>query len=179
LSLARGSRRAYYTIDTRREHSQAPAGAGVEADGDAYSIRPIELADLSRGFCEILAQLSPSTPLTEDAFRARFAELAALDADHLVLVAEDASMGRLAGAGSVLVERKFIRRCGLVGHVEDVVVDADARGRGLGERLVRRLVEHARDRGCYKVILNCTPELKGFYAKCGFGEKNVQMGLYF
>jgi glucosamine-phosphate N-acetyltransferase len=79
----------------------------------------------------------------------------------------------------VLVERKFIRRCGTVGHVEDVVVDAAARGRGLGERVVRRLVEHARGRGCYKVILNCTPELTGFYAKVGFEEKNVQMGLYF
>jgi glucosamine-phosphate N-acetyltransferase len=157
----------------------ADAGAGVEADSDAYRIRPIDLADLSRGFCDLLAQLSPSSPFTEDVFRARFDELAALGADHLVLVAEDAATGRLAGAGSVLVERKFIRRCGLVGHVEDVVVDASARGQGLGERLVRCLVEHARERGCYKVILNCTPELMGFYAKCGFVEKNVQMGLYF
>ncbi|GJM98428.1 hypothetical protein PR202_ga15442 [Eleusine coracana subsp. coracana] len=140
----------------------ADAGAGMEADGDAYRIRPLELADLSRGFCELLAQLSPSPPLTEDAFRARFGELAALGADNLVLVAEDASTGHLAGTGSVLVERKFIRRCGLVGHVEDVVVDGAARGRGLGERLVRRLVEHARERGCYKVILNCTPELRAF-----------------
>ncbi|VAI18973.1 unnamed protein product [Triticum turgidum subsp. durum] len=131
------------------------AGAGVDADADAYRIRPLELGDLSKGFCDLLAQLSPSAPLTEDTFRSRFAELA------------------------VLVERKFIRRCGTVGHVEDVVVDAAARGRGLGEGVVRRLVEHARARGCYKVILNCTPELRGFYAKCGFVEKNVQMGLYF
>ncbi|KAL6844782.1 hypothetical protein ACP4OV_025441 [Aristida adscensionis] len=160
------------------EAGDAAAAAGAEADG-AYRIRPLELADLSRGFCDLLAQLSPSPPLAEDAFRARFAELAALGADHLVLVAEDAATGRLAAAGAVLLERKFIRRCGLVGHVEDVVVDAAARGRGLGERLVRRLVEHARGRGCYKVILNCTRELKGFYAKCGFVEKNVQMGLYF
>lgn len=165
------------------EHSHAPTaadtGASVDANGDAYRIRALELADLSRGFCELLTQLSPSPPLTEDAFRVRFAEVAALGADHLVLVAEDAATGRLAGAGSVLVERKFIRRCGLVGHVEDVVVDGAARGQGLGERLVRHLVEHARERGCYKVILNCTPELKGFYSKCGFEEKNVQMGLYF
>ena len=157
----------------------AEAGAGAAAAGDGYTIRPLELSDLSKGFCELLAQLSPSPPLSEEAFRARFAELAALGADHLVLVAEEAATGRLAAAGAILVERKFIRRCGLVGHLEDVVVDAAARGRGLGERLVRRLVEHARGRGCYKVILNCTAELKGFYAKCGFEERNVQMGLYF
>ena len=154
-------------------------GSGAGADADAYSIRPLELGDLSAGFCDLLAQLSPSAPLTEDAFRSRFAELARLGADHLVLVASDAATGRIAAAGAVLVERKFIRRCGTVGHVEDVVVDAAARGRGLGERVVRRLVDHARAQGCYKVILNCTPELTGFYAKCGFVEKNVQMGLYF
>ncbi|XP_052167244.1 glucosamine 6-phosphate N-acetyltransferase 1 [Oryza glaberrima] len=158
--------------------AEAAAGGG-DGDGEAYRIRPLELADISRGFLGLLNQLSPSPPLTEEAFRARFEELAALGADHLVLVAEDAATGRLAAAGAVLVERKFIRRCGRVGHVEDVVVDAAARGRGLGERVVRRLVEHARGRGCYKVILNCTPELTGFYAKCGFVEKNVQMGLYF
>uniref|UniRef100_A0ACD5Y3X4 Uncharacterized protein n=1 Tax=Avena sativa TaxID=4498 RepID=A0ACD5Y3X4_AVESA len=153
--------------------------AGAGDDTDAYRIRPLELGDISKGFCELLAQLSPSAPLTEDAFRNRFAELARLGADHLVLVAEYTATGRLAAAGAVLVERKFIRRCGTVGHVEDVVVDAAARGHGLGERVVRRLVEHAKGRGCYKVILNCTQELTGFYAKCGFVEKNVQMGLYF
>ncbi|KAI4989779.1 hypothetical protein ZWY2020_038142 [Hordeum vulgare] len=155
------------------------AAMASEAGADAYRIRLLELGDLSRGFCDLLAQLSPSEPLTEDSFRSRFAELAALGADHLVLVAEDAGTGHIVAAGAVLVERKFIRRCGTVGHVEDVVVDAAARGRGLGERIVRRLVDHARARGCYKVILNCTPELRGFYAKCGFVEKNVQMGLYF
>ncbi|EAZ45184.1 hypothetical protein OsJ_29827 [Oryza sativa Japonica Group] len=157
----------------------AAEAAAAGGNGEAYRIRPLELAEISRGFLGLLNQLSPLPPLTEEAFRARFEELAALGADHLVLVAEDAATGRLAAAGAVLVERKFIRRCGRVGHVEDVVVDAAARGRGLGERVVRRLVEHARGRGCYKVIINCTPELTGFYAKCGFVEKNVQMGLYF
>ncbi|KAG8057201.1 hypothetical protein GUJ93_ZPchr0002g26547 [Zizania palustris] len=158
--------------------AEAAVGDG-DGDGEVYRIRPLEIADISKGFSDLLSQLSPSAPLTEGAFRARFGELAALGADHLVLVAEDASTGLLAAAGAVLVERKFIRSCGRVGHVEDVVVDAAARGRGLGERVVRRLVEHARARGCYKVILNCTPELRAFYAKCGFVEKNVQMGLYF
>ncbi|XP_040383670.1 glucosamine 6-phosphate N-acetyltransferase 1 [Oryza brachyantha] len=161
------------------EQTLPSAAAAAGGDGEAYLIRPLELADISKGFLDLLNQLSPSPPLAEEAFRARFEELAALGADHLVLVAEDAATGRLAAAGALLVERKFIRRCGRVGHVEDVVVDAAARGRGLGERVVRCLVEHARGRGCYKVILNCTTELTGFYAKCGFVEKNVQMGLYF
>jgi hypothetical protein len=37
----------------------------------------------------------------------------------------------------------------------------------------------SRDAGCYKVILDCTPELLAYYAKCGFVEKGVQMAVYF
>ncbi|KAL5205369.1 hypothetical protein ABZP36_033578 [Zizania latifolia] len=132
-----------YSVQFKVQKTPPAGGGDGEGEGEceSYRIRPLELADISRGFTDLLSQLSPSPPLTEDAFRARFDGLAALGADHLVLVAEDAA------AGAVLVERKFIRSCGRVGHVEDVVVDAAARGRGLGERVVRRLVEHARGRG--------------------------------
>ncbi len=37
-------------------------------------------------------------------------------------------------AGTVLFERKFIRSCGIVGHIEDVVVDSSCRGMRLGQR---------------------------------------------
>jgi len=84
-------------------------------------------------------------------------------------VAEDTSAPerRILATGCLFVERKFLRGGGKVGHVEDVVVDAAARRRGLGLRIVRRLVEIARDAGCYKIILDCTLELRAYYAKCG------------
>ncbi|AQK93187.1 Glucosamine 6-phosphate N-acetyltransferase [Zea mays] len=40
-------------------------------------------------------------------------------------------------------------------------------------------LEISRDSGCYKVILDCTPELRAYYAKCGFVDKGVQMAVYF
>ncbi|KAG8083431.1 hypothetical protein GUJ93_ZPchr0015g6713 [Zizania palustris] len=64
----------------------------------------------------------------EGAFQARFNELAALSTDHLALVAEDTSTGLLDTVGAVLMELKFIRSCGRVGSVEDVVVNAVVRG---------------------------------------------------
>ena len=50
----------------------------------------------------------------------------------------------------MLVERKLIRNAGCAGHVEDVVVDASARGRGVGKALLDALVAKARALGCYK-----------------------------
>ena len=38
------------------------------------------------------------------------------------------------GAATAFFERKFIRSCGLVGHIEDVVVDSSCRGMRLGQR---------------------------------------------
>ena len=42
----------------------------------------------------------------------------------------------MVAAGTLLTELKFIRGCGRVGHIEDVVVDASCRGLKLGQRCV-------------------------------------------
>ena len=68
---------------------------------------------------------------------------------------------------------------GQCGHIEDVVTDVGARGGGLGRRIVEHLTGLARARGCYKVILDCAEDNAGFYAKCGFRRKEVQMVQYF
>jgi glucosamine-phosphate N-acetyltransferase len=156
------------------------SGAAAGTDG-SVQIRRLELADHERGFVVLLSQLSSCPDLTASEFATRFAELAAHGDDHVILVAEDSSAQerRVLATGCLFVERKFLRGGGKVGHVEDVVVDAAARGKGLGLRLVRRLVEIAREAGCYKVILDCTLELRAYYAKCGFVEKGVQMAVYF
>ncbi|RCV08073.1 hypothetical protein SETIT_1G297200v2 [Setaria italica] len=163
--------------------STSPESA-VAAAGDVndpIQIRRLELSDQERGFVDLLSQLSTCPDLTPAEFAMRFAELAAQGDDHVILVAEDPSAPerRILATGCLFVERKFLRGGGKVGHVEDVVVDAAARGRGLGLRIVHRLVGIARDAGCYKVILDCTPELRAYYAKCGFVEKGVQMAVYF
>jgi len=62
-----------------------------------------------------------------------------------------------------------------VGHIEDVVVDAAARGQNLGKRLIEALVAVCRDKGCYKVILDCAEKNVAFYEKCGLTRKEVQM----
>ncbi|KAL5207273.1 hypothetical protein ABZP36_031708 [Zizania latifolia] len=161
--------------------SPESAPAAAETDG-SVQIRRLEVSDREKGFLPLLSQLSACPELTASEFAACFADLAALGDDHVILVAEDPAAAperRILATGCLFVERKFLRGGGKVGHVEDVVVDAAARGRGLGLRVVRRLVEISKEAGCYKVILDCTPELRAYYAKCGFVEKGVQMAIYF
>jgi hypothetical protein len=42
-------------------------------------------------------------------------------------------------------------------------------------RLIEALVDVARQRGCYKVILDCSEANQAFYEKCGLTRKEVQM----
>ena len=76
-------------------------------------------------------------------------------------------------------QAKFIHRAGLAGHIEDVVVDASVRGKGLGKLIIAKLVKVAQVAGCYKVVLDCAASNVGFYEKCGFMQKEVQMAHYF
>ncbi|KAJ6813003.1 glucosamine 6-phosphate N-acetyltransferase-like [Iris pallida] len=141
-----------------------------------YPIRRLAAGDNAKGFTALLSQLSSCPPIPDPDF---LSLLSSLPADHLVCVAEDPSSSRVVATGSCFVERKFFRGCGKVGHIEDVVVDSSVRGKKLGQKVVEYLTEHARSEGCYKVILDCAPENRGFYEKCGFVEKNVQMAIYF
>jgi glucosamine-phosphate N-acetyltransferase len=97
--------------------------------------------------------------------------------DMYVLVAE--KYGKIIGAGSVLIEQKFLRGGSRVGHLEDIVVDSESREKGTGKAIVDSLIEIAKKKGCYKVILNCNNNNVPFYIKCGFKltEHEMRMDL--
>ena len=73
---------------------------------------------------------------------------------YYVIVLEDTREGRVVGAASLLLERKFIHSCGSVGRLEDVVVSEAYRGRQLGKLLVTAANLLAVKLGCYKVEMS-------------------------
>ncbi|KAH7554074.1 hypothetical protein ACOSP7_028943 [Xanthoceras sorbifolium] len=146
---------------------------------DKFRVRKLEISDKSKGFIELLQQLSVCDSVSDKQFEERFQELSSYCNDHLVCVVEDLQSGKIIATGSMFIEKKFLRNCGKVGHIEDVVVDASARGMQLGKQVIGFLTDHARAMGCYKVILDCSVDNKGFYEKCGFKQKEIQMTMYF
>lgn len=140
-------------------------------------MRTLSSNDYDKGYFDLLQQLTAAPRVPEDAFCSR---VRAVKHNHAtVLVIEDTRRRVLVASATLLVESKFIRSCGRVGHIEDVVVDAACRGMGLGALLVRRLSAMAREIGCYKSILDCADGMVPFYEKCGFESKGVQMAQYF
>jgi hypothetical protein len=100
----------------------------------------------------------------------------------------------LVAAATLFVERKHIHMGGIAGHIEDVVVAPQCRGTGIGLRLVSGLKEMGEMLGCYKTILDCREDrvgeseytlytcvqliAVGFYEKCGFVRRGIQMAHY-
>ncbi|CAN8300037.1 unnamed protein product [Cochlearia groenlandica] len=137
-------------------------------ENQRFKIRRLEISDKRKGYIELLSQLTVTGTVTDEEFDRRFNEIKSYGDDHVICVVEEESSKRIAATGSVMIEKKFLRNCGKSGHIEDVVVDSEFRGKHhLGKKVIDFLMDHCRSMGCYKVILDCGVEKKGFYEKCG------------
>lgn len=119
---------------------------------------------LAEAFARLLPQLSPRLgALSEERLRRLLAAPAAA-----LYVAERA--GRIVGT---LTLAWYDAPSGRKAWIEDVVVDAAARGCGAGEALVRAAQQHAAEIGAKRVMLTSNPSrtaARALYRKCGFNE---------
>jgi len=128
-------------------------------------IRELRKEDLWNGFLTTLDSLRQASDIDKNKADDIFEKINS-NPDHIVAVAE--LDGKIVGSTTLLIEPKFIHKGGLVGHIEDVVVDKKFQGQRIGEKIMKYLLEFAKNRGCYKTILDCTDDVKPFYEKLGF-----------
>ncbi len=137
-------------------------------------IRELRKEDLWNGFLKSLDSLKQTSNIEKTKAEVIFEKINS-NPDHIIAVAE--LEGKIVGSTTLLIESKFIHDGGLVGHIEDVVVDKEFQGQKIGEKIMKYLLKIAKNRGCYKTILDCTDDVKGFYEKIGF--KHVANELRF
>ncbi|KAL3932020.1 MAG: hypothetical protein SGPRY_000877 [Prymnesium sp.] len=132
---------------------------------DGGQLRDMQLRSLvssdSAAYIQLLKQLSVAIPMEAKAFDAHLQE-ARRSRVHRITVVED------VGCFSISVQRRPFHACGLVGHLEDVVIDSSRRGIGLGRAMVTASIFLAEQLGCCQLLLNCKQENAAFYEKCGF-----------
>ena len=135
-------------------------------------IREIEEDDLEKGFLETLDFLRNASNLDKNKAKEILKKIKQ-NPDHIIYVAIDNK--KIVGSTTLLIEQKFIHDGGLVGHIEDVVVRKDYEGKGIGIKLVTSLLERAKEKNCYKTILDCTDDVKQFYERIGFKRESNGM----
>lgn len=91
-------------------------------------------------------------------------------------VISDDETRKIIACGKIIIELKS--HGSKMGIIQDVVVDSNMRGLGLGKKIVEQLIDRGKKEKCYKIILNSNDNNINFYEKCGFEKKGVEMCVY-
>lgn len=142
-----------------------------------FTIRNLELNDYYNGFNDLMQQLTSSPQITFLDFKTIFDKLN--KSNTYVYVVEEVATSKLIGTGKILIEYKFHNKGKSVSHIEDIVVDKNYRGHGIGKKIMEYLNNIAEKNKCYKCVLNYTSDNEEFYKKCDFKYKNIQMCKYY
>ena len=139
---------------------------------EKIEIREIGEDCIEKGFLETLDFLRNASGLDKNKTKEILKKIKQ-NPDHIIHVAIDDK--KIVGSTTLFIEQKFIHDGGLVGHIEDVVVRKDYEGQGIGMKLVISLLDVAKQKKCYKTILNCEDNLRQFYEKIGFKKATNEM----
>jgi len=132
-----------------------------------------DLIDDKNGFLESLRNLTVAEDMDFEDMKKILLEIE--NQNSYIYIAKKGK--EIIGTATLLVERKFIHGGGKVGHIEDVAVGKEYEGNGVASNIIDVLIEIAREKECYKIILDCKDKLIPFYEKFGFSHSDNCMRL--
>lgn len=128
----------------------------------------------------LLSELSSASYIETPLFLEKINNICQIGTIIVGVISEPSSnIFKIVASGTIIIEPKLIRECKYVGHIEDIVVSTDMRGKGISQKILDILKLIARENNCYKVILDCEDDVKNVYIKNGFHIKGIQMAEYF
>jgi glucosamine-phosphate N-acetyltransferase len=133
-----------------------------------YNLKELTKEDLQQNFDSFRDTLKNLREVGGLSIDAAINVLSSINSQNGHIFVAQKEDGEIIGAATLLIEQKFIRQGGKVGHVEDVATRSGFEGKGVGRSLMARLNEEAKKLGCYKIILDCSDENVLFYEKTGY-----------
>ncbi len=132
-------------------------------------VRDLWATDLDKGFFTSLAALRNSDLTLEKAREIYRKRLSQGVKTYVALLGP-----KVLGTVTLVPEQKYY---GLVAHIEDVAVHPDHQRQDIGTQLMKHVLAEAKQLGCYKVILDCTDDVRPFYETLGFRTHNLGLRL--
>lgn len=139
-------------------------------------IKIIEITEMRQEVLDAFTLLTPQ--LSSSASIPTWGELDDLirsKASILLAALDTANNDRIVGSLTLAV---FRLPTGVRSWIEDVVVDGNERGKGIGEKLVRAAVDRARKEGAKTVDLTSRPSREAanrLYRRCGFETRETNI----
>lgn len=137
---------------------------------NTIKFRPVEKKDLNDVFY-LLQQLTEIDYSSRNKDKCWNRFISNSSSNSIVGVYKD----KIIAYGSIVIENKI--RGERAGHIEDIVVDKDARGNNIGIKLIEKLIEIGKEKNCYRTTLLCDKNLIKFYNKTGFTLNGVAMKI--
>ena len=78
----------------------------------------------------------------------------------------------IIGVATLHIIKKLTR---ILGLIEDVAVNKNYRGLGIGKKLVKELIKIGNEKNCDKIVLSSSEKNSKFYEKIGFQKNELQM----
>jgi ribosomal protein S18 acetylase RimI-like enzyme len=131
--------------------------------------------ELVEAFGRLIPQLSSSNPPPT---AVEVADMVAADSSVVLVARDGGPTGPIVGSLTLAL---FRIPTGVRAWIEDVVVDAGARGRGVGEALSRAAIERAATAGARTVDLTSRPsreDANRLYARVGFVARDTNVYRY-
>ncbi|MCC7008504.1 MAG: GNAT family N-acetyltransferase [Acidobacteria bacterium] len=132
-------------------------------------------AELIDAMQRLIPQLGSSAPPPDSA---GLAAVVGSPSTMLLVARDDAAGGVIVGSLTLAV---FRLPTGIRAWIEDVVVDGEARGRGVGEALCREALQIAESRGARTVELTSRPSRESanrLYRRLGFHTRETNVYRY-
>ena len=137
-------------------------------------IRPLEINDYDKGFMDLINYFTRFPEhKTKEEFIKQFSTI-----NSKIFVLEDKKNKTIICVGTLHIENKFHNNFKNIAHLQDIVVKEEYRGQGFGKQMILFLIEKAKTKNCYKIVLNSNENNKLFYKKLGFIEKGSEFNLY-
>lgn len=131
---------------------------------------------LVRSFEKLIPQLSSSNPPPT---KEELIEIASSQESVLFVARDDEQDGEIVGSLTLIL---FRIPTGLRARIEDVVVDENSRGKGIGEALNRAALQRAAKAGSKTVELTSRPSRKAanrLYQRIGFEKRETNTYNYY
>lgn len=144
------------------------------AEQDYMHIESLEIRDSDESDVEhvlpLLEQLWPDAQLDDVALRAAFKQALSSELGRCLCAT---IRGKMVGFCTLNVRWSLWQQAPL-GHVDELVVDQDYRGKGIGTRLLRRIEAVARQMGCHRIELDSAfhrQSAHAFYERLGYTKR--------
>lgn len=140
---------------------------------------PNIIESIKEQYLLLLSELTLTSNIETSLFIKNVERISQIGTIIVGIIGDSSNNIKIIASGTIIIEPKIIREGKNVGHIEDIVVTKDMRGKGISSKILNMLKLFARASNCYKVILDCNNEIKNVYSKNGFDVKGIQMAEYF